>query len=152
MAPAIIFALFSLFSLGCSDFLYKLSHKWDVKPSTFMLFQNFSFLPAAFAVAFFREELIWNDFLILGFMNGFMAFLAFLFVLFSLKKTGAISVVVLGIYWDKSSSTGATLALLGGLSSIIGLEPIRNILGLNVSNPALIGLSTLTFSIILMLI
>mgnify|MGYP001160846587 FL=1 len=66
--------------------------------------------------------------------------------------TGAISVVVLGLYWNKSSSTGAILALLGGLSSIIGLEPIRNVLGLNVSNPALIGLSTLTFSIILMIV
>ena len=66
--------------------------------------------------------------------------------------TGAISVVVLGIYWDKSSSTGATLALLGGLSSIIGLEPIRNALGLDVNNPALIGLSTLAFSVILMIV
>tara|TARA_Y100000588_G_C14209710_1_gene906188 strand:+ start:70 stop:909 length:840 start_codon:yes stop_codon:yes gene_type:complete len=93
--PAIFFALFSLFSLGCSDFLYKLSHKWDVKPSTFMLFQNLTILPAAFGVVFFRGEFIWNDFLILGLVNGFMAFLAFLFVLFSLKETGAISVVTI---------------------------------------------------------
>ena len=95
MDPAIFFALFSLFSLGCSDFLYKLSHKWDVKPSTFMLFQNLTILPAAFGVVFFRGEFIWNDFLILGLVNGFMAFLAFLFVLFSLKETGAISVVTI---------------------------------------------------------
>ena len=66
--------------------------------------------------------------------------------------TGAISVVVLGLYWDKSSSTGATLALLGGLSSIIGLEPIRNAIGLNVSTPALIGLCTLAFSVMLMVV
>ncbi len=91
----ILFALFSLFSLGCSDFLYKLSHKWEVKPSTFMLFQNFSFLPAAFGVAYYREELIWNNFLLLGFVNGFMAFSAFLFVLFSLKNSAAISIVTI---------------------------------------------------------
>ena len=66
--------------------------------------------------------------------------------------TGAISVVVLGIYWPKSSSTGALLSLIGGLSSIIGLEPIRNSIGLNVSNPAIIGLGTLTFSIVLMIV
>jgi SSS family solute:Na+ symporter len=66
--------------------------------------------------------------------------------------TGAISVVVLGLYWDKSSSTGATLALLGGLSSIVGLEPIRNAIGLNVSTPALIGLCTLGLSVFLMIV
>ncbi len=95
MKPEIFFALFSLFSLGCSDFLYKLSHKWEVKPSTFMLFQNFSFFPAAFGVAYYREELIWNNFLLLGFLNGLMAFLAFLFVLFSLKNSGTISIVTI---------------------------------------------------------
>jgi len=66
--------------------------------------------------------------------------------------TGAISVVVFGLYWNKASSTGAMLALLGGLSSIIGLEPIRLFLGINVSNPAIIGLITLGFSMFLMVI
>jgi Na+/proline symporter len=66
--------------------------------------------------------------------------------------TGAISVVVLGLYWKKASSTGAILSLLGGLSSIIGLEPIRIYLGINLSDPALIGLLALSFSIFLMII
>ena len=66
--------------------------------------------------------------------------------------TGAISVVVLGIYWDKASSTGAILALIGGLSSIAGLEPIRNMIGLNIGNPALIGLCTLALSFFLMVL
>ena len=66
--------------------------------------------------------------------------------------TGAISVVVFGLYWDRASSTGAMLALLGGLSSIIGLEPIRLFLGINVSNPAVIGLITLGLSVLLMII
>jgi SSS family solute:Na+ symporter len=66
--------------------------------------------------------------------------------------TGAISVIVMGIYWEKASSTGAILALLGGLSAIMGLEPIRNAIGINLSNPSIIGLSTLAFSIMLMIV
>jgi len=65
--------------------------------------------------------------------------------------TGAISVVVMGIYWDKASSKGAILALLGGCSAIIGLEPIRDAIGLNVNNPSIIGLGTLCLSILLMI-
>ena len=67
--------------------------------------------------------------------------------------TGAISVILFGLYWDKASYYGAIAALLGGLSAIIGLEPIRN------SIPVLkgyeaehIGLLTLCFSILLMII
>ena len=66
--------------------------------------------------------------------------------------TGAISVVVLGLYWPKASSTGAMLALLGGMSSIVGLEPVRVAIGINISNPAIIGLLTLLFSILLMVL
>jgi SSS family solute:Na+ symporter len=66
--------------------------------------------------------------------------------------TGAISVVVLGLYWNKASSTGAVLSLLGGLSSIIGLEPVRNFIGLSINNPAIIGIMSLIFSICLMII
>ena len=65
--------------------------------------------------------------------------------------TGAISVVVLGLYWKKASSTGAILSLLGGLSSIVGLEPIRNFIGLSIDNPAVIGIMALIFSISLMI-
>ena len=64
--------------------------------------------------------------------------------------TGAISVIIFGLYWSKASSTGAILSLLGGVSSIIGLEPIRLYLGINVNNPAIIGLLTLAFSCLLM--
>ena len=66
--------------------------------------------------------------------------------------TGAIAVILFGLYWEKASSTGAILALLGGLSSIIGLEPIRNSLGIYVDNPSLIGLMTLLLSVLLMII
>ena len=86
------------------------------------------------------------------FYEGSDAIWDYLSITGAIYFTGAISVVVLGIYWDRSSSTGATLALLGGASSIIGLEPIRNAIGINISNPALIGLSTLAFSVILMIV
>ena len=66
--------------------------------------------------------------------------------------TGAISVVVLGLYWEKASSAGAILSLLGGLSSIVGLEPVRNYIGLSIDNPAVIGIMALIFSISLMVI
>ena len=65
--------------------------------------------------------------------------------------TGAISVIIFGLYWDKASSTGAALSLLGGLSSLIGLEPIRAALNINISNPSVIGLLALAFSVFLMI-
>ena len=66
--------------------------------------------------------------------------------------TGAISVVVFGLYWSKASSIGAIMALIGGLSSLIGLEPVRTYLGININNPAIIGMCALIFSILLMII
>ena len=66
--------------------------------------------------------------------------------------TGAISVVVLGLYWKKASSSGAVLSLLGGLSSIVGLEPVREYIGIGIENPAIIGLLSLFFSLCLMII
>ena len=66
--------------------------------------------------------------------------------------TGAISVIIFGLYWPKASSTGAILSLLAGLSSVIGLEPVRLYLGINVSNPAIIGLLTLVFSCFVMIL
>ena len=67
--------------------------------------------------------------------------------------TGAISVILFGLYWDKASSYGAIAALLGGLSAIIGLEPIRDSISILKGYEAEhIGLLTLCFSILLMII
>ena len=65
--------------------------------------------------------------------------------------TGAISVIVMGLYWEKASSKGAILSLLGGFSAIIGLEPIRDAIGISLNNPSVIGLGTLSLSILLMI-
>ena len=59
------------------------------------------------------------------FYKGTDAIWSYLGITGAIYFTGAISVVVFGIYWKGASSTGAQLALLGGLSSIFGLEQFR---------------------------
>ena len=66
--------------------------------------------------------------------------------------TGAISVILFGVYWSRASSAGAMAALLGGLSALVGLEPIRkSIPAVSSLRPEEIGLMTLGFSIFLMI-
>ena len=64
--------------------------------------------------------------------------------------SGAIAVLILGLYWDKASETGAILALFGGLSALIGLEPIREYFVIDFK-PEQIGLLSilLTFSMMI---
>ena len=67
--------------------------------------------------------------------------------------TGAISVILFGIYWSKASSTGAIAALLGGLSALFGLEPIRlSIPMISNMKPEEIGLLTLVITGTLMVV
>ena len=66
--------------------------------------------------------------------------------------TGAISVILFGVYWSRASSACAMAALLGGLSALVGLEPIRKSIPVVSSlKPEEIGLMTLGFSIFLMI-
>ncbi len=46
----------------------------------------------------------------------------------SIYATGAIVVLVGGLYWKRASSAGAMVALLTGASAILGLEPVRHFL------------------------
>ena len=67
--------------------------------------------------------------------------------------TGAIAVILFGLYWEKASSVGAVAALLGGLSALLGLEPIRKSISIfSTFQPEQIGLMTLAFSMILMIV
>ena len=67
--------------------------------------------------------------------------------------TGAIAVILFGLYWEKASSVGAVAALLGGLSALLGLEPIRKSISMfSTFQPEQIGLMTLAFSMILMIV
>ena len=46
----------------------------------------------------------------------------------SIYATGAIVVLVGGLYWERASSAGAMVALITGASALLGLEPVRNFL------------------------
>lgn len=43
--------------------------------------------------------------------------------------TGALALLVAGIYWERASRTGAYLALTAGGLATLGLEPVRNAVG-----------------------
>ena len=65
--------------------------------------------------------------------------------------SGAISVLVGGLYWDKASQGGAILSLLGGLFAILGLGPVQNFLNISISGTR-IGLMTIMLSIVLLIL
>ena len=54
-----------------------------------------------------------------------------------------------GLYWKGASSTGATLALLAGLSSILGLSPVQKMLGISLP-VAWVGLGAVGLSLVVM--
>ncbi len=64
--------------------------------------------------------------------------------------SGAITVLIAGLYWEKASEMGAILALLGGLSALLGLEPIRKAFQINLP-PEEIGLLSLFITIFMMI-
>ncbi len=64
--------------------------------------------------------------------------------------TGAIALLVGGLYWKNASSTGAILALLGGLSAIIGLSPIQSFIGISIPGEV-VGLSSVALSLFLLI-
>ena len=64
--------------------------------------------------------------------------------------SGAIIVLIAGLYWEKASEMGAILALLGGLSALMGLEPIRNYFSINLQAEQ-IGLLSLIFTSFMMI-
>jgi len=63
--------------------------------------------------------------------------------------TGAIALLVFGLYWKRASEVGAYLALTCGFGAIVGLKPIQNLLGIDVSS-AIIGLVVIALATVLM--
>ncbi len=59
--------------------------------------------------------------------------------------TGAIPLMVGGLYWKKASSTGAKASLISGLIALIGLEPIHNYLNISL-DASEIGIITVLIS------
>ncbi len=65
--------------------------------------------------------------------------------------SGAFALLAFGLYWKRASSTGAVLALLAGFSAVLGLSPVQETLGINVSS-ARIGLICVGASLAVMFI
>ncbi len=65
--------------------------------------------------------------------------------------TGAFAVLVGGLYWKQASSTGAMLALLAGTASVVGLEPVQALCGIDVA-PEMVGLGTTAAALVLMVL
>ena len=49
--------------------------------------------------------------------------------------TGALAVLIGGLYWKRASSTGAFGALLTGLTALLGLGPVQQLVGLQYKSP-----------------
>ncbi|MCK4854208.1 MAG: sodium:solute symporter family protein [Bacteroidales bacterium] len=65
--------------------------------------------------------------------------------------TGAFALLLGGLYWKRASSTGAFMALIGGLGAILGLTPVQDLLCFELSS-ARVGLLSIIATIILMVI
>ncbi len=88
----IVFALFALGLLGLNDFLYKWGQRWELRSGPFMLVQNLAFIPTAFLAAHIRGELFWTPSLLLGYLNGLVAFTAFLFLFLAMRGGAAVAI------------------------------------------------------------
>ena len=66
--------------------------------------------------------------------------------------TGAIVVLTAGLYWPQASRMGARLSLYAGLAAIVGLTPVKKALHLDGFSAPQIGLATLAFAILVMVV
>ena len=74
----------------------------------------------------------------------------YLLVTGAIYFTGAFALLFLGLYWKRASTAGAYLALIAGLTSVLGLVPVKKALGLEGLSGAHIGLGTTALALILM--
>jgi SSS family solute:Na+ symporter len=65
--------------------------------------------------------------------------------------TGAFALLLGGLYWKQASSTGAFMALIGGIGAVVGLTPVQDLLGIEYSS-ARVGLLSVIGTIVLMVI
>ena len=63
--------------------------------------------------------------------------------------SGAFALLFCGLYWRRASSTGAFLALLAGLTAILGLSPVQEALGLEIPS-ARMGLISIATTVLVM--
>ena len=68
--------------------------------------------------------------------------------------SGAFALLVGGLYWKRASSTGAVLALIVGLSAVLGLSPVQKLLGFEGKNKipsARVGLVVIGLTVVAMI-
>ncbi|MHC4510592.1 MAG: sodium:solute symporter family protein [Planctomycetota bacterium] len=65
--------------------------------------------------------------------------------------TGAIALLVFGLYWKRASKVGAYLSLISGSGAVVGLKPVQTALGIEVSS-AIVGLVVIALAVALMVI
>ena len=65
--------------------------------------------------------------------------------------TGAFALLLFGIYWKRASTVGAYLALIGGLSAVVGLRPVQDLLRIDISGE-IVGLSCVALALVLMVL
>ena len=66
--------------------------------------------------------------------------------------TGAFALLCTGLYWKRASKTEAYLALGAGLTSVLGLVPVKKAVGLDMLSGAQIGLGTTALAMTLMVV
>ena len=74
--------------------------------------------------------------------------------------TGALALLVFGLYWKRASRVGAYLALLAGFAAVLGLTPVQDVLALDRLGSALgialtgerVGLFTIALCLVLMVV
>jgi SSS family solute:Na+ symporter len=74
--------------------------------------------------------------------------------------TGALALLVFGLYWKRASRVGAYLALLAGFAAMLGLTPVQDVLALNRLGSAIgieftgerVGLFTIALCLVLMVV
>jgi SSS family solute:Na+ symporter len=65
--------------------------------------------------------------------------------------TGAIALLVFGLYWKRASKAGAYLSLICGFGAISGLKPVQALLGIDLPS-AIVGLIAIALAMVLMVV
>ena len=66
--------------------------------------------------------------------------------------TGAVSVILAGLYWPRASATGATWALCAGFTALLGLGVVKKAIGIEDWKAEWIGLGTLGLAFLAMVV
>jgi SSS family solute:Na+ symporter len=65
--------------------------------------------------------------------------------------SGAFALLLGGLYWRRASSTGAFLALLAGLTALLGLSPVQDALNIEIDS-ARVGLASIAATVVAMIL